>query len=160
MVRATVFPIMDDGRRAAAIAEVERRTAAEALDFLATDASATLELVMQQDPGVTTLCVELAEMETTEQRAVAILRSAGIDAYMEHTGGGIWVAEVRLRAIANRIIRVTDSEGDEEGPFLVGVYADSEVETEAIESLSGACTEAELVEKVRNGLQGRLGERR
>jgi hypothetical protein len=159
MVRATVFPIMDDGRRAAAISEVERCTAADALHFLATHASATIELVMQQDPGVATLCVELAEIETTEQNAVGILTNAGIEAYLEHTGGGVWVAEARSETIAGRTVWVTDSEGDETGSFLVGAYADDPYAEEAIESLSGACAEGELVQRVSRGLSTEIEAR-
>jgi len=91
------------------------------------------------------------EVETVEERTVQILTDAGLDTRLHHTGGGIWVAEVRSEAIPGRHVWVTDSEGDEAGPFLVGAYPDAEGQA-WVEHLSGACTEAELVDRVRRGL--------
>ena len=100
-----------------------------------------------------------AEVETVEQRAHRILNQAGIDARLHHTGGGIWVVEVRSPVIADRIVWIVDSEGDEAGPFRVVAYPFERAEEE-IDSLSGSCAEAELVAKVRRGLQQRLGDGR
>lgn len=96
-----------------------------------------------------------AEVDTVEKRAVRILNEAGVAAYLHHTGGGIWVAEVRSQAIADRVVWVVDSEGDPAGPFLVVAYPFERAEEE-IESLSGACEEEELVAKVRRGLEDSL----
>ncbi len=95
----------------------------------------------------------LAEVppQTVESRAVEILKAAGFDAYLEHTGGGIWVAEVRSETVEGRTVWVTDSEGAEGGPFLVGVYPDAEGQP-WFESLSGPCSAEDLLAHVRTGL--------
>jgi hypothetical protein len=95
----------------------------------------------------------LAEVpsQTVESRAVEILSAAGLDAYLEHTGGGIWVAEVRSETIDDRTVWVTDSEGAEGGPFLVGVYPDAEGQP-WFESLSGPCSADDLPAHVRRAL--------
>jgi hypothetical protein len=92
--------------------------------------------------------------ESVEEQAVAILSDVGILACLHHTGGGIWVAEVRSDEIANRVVWIVDSEGDQAGPFLVVAYPFERAEEE-IESLSGACAADELAEKVRAGLSQR-----
>jgi hypothetical protein len=93
-----------------------------------------------------------AEIDNVEEQAVRILTQAGIDAHLHHSGGGIWVAEARSQTIPGRQVWITDSEGDESGPFLLGVYPSANVEVEAIDHLSGACSEADLVGRVRRGL--------
>ena len=94
-----------------------------------------------------------AEIETQslESQAVRILKDAGLDAYLHHTGGDIWVAEVRSETIEGRSVWVTDSEGDEAGPFLVGTYPDTEGQP-WFESLSGPCSAVDLPAHVRRGL--------
>jgi hypothetical protein len=96
-----------------------------------------------------------AEKESAESRAVSILGDAGIEARLQHTGGGIWVAEVRSSTIPGRTVWVTDSEGEEGGPFLVGAYPDSAGQ-EWIELLSGTCPEADLCAHVRRALSQRV----
>jgi len=96
-----------------------------------------------------------AEKESVESRAVSILGDAGIDARLQHTGGGIWVAEVSSETIPGRTVWITDSEGEEGGPFLVGAYPDSAVQ-EWIELLSGTCSEADLPAHVRRALSQRV----
>jgi len=102
-------------------------------------------------------CVEAAtrhfeaEIETVEERAVAVLTDAGIPAYLEHTGGGIWVAEARSTTIPDRYVWVTDSDCEDDGPFLLIAYRDREDET-GIARLSGACTERQLADRARRGL--------
>jgi hypothetical protein len=91
-----------------------------------------------------------AEKETVESRAVAILREAGIDAYLQHTGGGIWVAEARSSTIPGRTVWVTDSEGEQGGVFLVGAYPGAGEEW--IELLSGPCSADDLPAQVQRGL--------
>ena len=95
-----------------------------------------------------------AEKETVESRAVGILRDAGIDAHLQHTGGGIWVAEVRSSTIPGRTVWVTESEGERGGPFLVGAYPGSVTE-EWIELLSGPCSAENLPARVQRGLTSR-----
>jgi hypothetical protein len=92
---------------------------------------------------------------TVEARAVRMLTRAGLDSYLQHTGGGVWVAEVRSTIVPGRIVWVTDSEGDEGGSFLVGAYPDSGGQ-EWIELLSGACSEADLLAHVRRALTERV----
>lgn len=98
-----------------------------------------------------------AERETIESRAVDILKDAGFDAYLHHSGGGIWVAEVQSFAIPGRTIWVTESEGERGGPFLVGVYPGS-VSEEWIELLSGPCSADDLPARVQRGLTQSVGE--
>ena len=102
-------------------------------------------------PETSLIEAQWTDVETIEQRAVGLLRAAGLDAYLHHTGGGVWVAEVRAEANPDRHVWVTDSEGDAAGPFLVGTYPDSEGQA-WFEALSGACSEDELVDRVRRGL--------
>lgn len=101
----------------------------------------------------------LAEIpcQTVESQAVEILKDAGLDAYLEHTGGGIWVAEVRSQTITARTVWVTDSEGAEGGPFLVGVYPER-WGPEWIDHLSGPCSADDLPARVRRGLSSRHPE--
>jgi hypothetical protein len=89
--------------------------------------------------------------ESVEDQAVAILNDAGIPAYLHHTGGGIWVAEVRSDEIANRVVWIVDSEGDRAGRFLVVAYPFERAEEE-IASLSGACAEEQLAQRVSRAL--------
>jgi hypothetical protein len=98
-----------------------------------------------------------AERETIESRAVDILKVAGFDAYLQHSGGGIWVAEVTSPMIPGRTVWVTDSEGAEGGPFLVGVYPDTDGQG-WFESLSGPCSAEDLPAQVRRGLTQSVGE--
>jgi hypothetical protein len=88
---------------------------------------------------------------TIEERAVRILRDAGLDAYLEHTGGGIWVAEVVSTEIPDRIVWIVDSEGEEAGPFMIVAYPVRRAE-DCIDKLSGASGEADLVDRVRRAL--------
>lgn len=103
-------------------------------------------------------CVEAArrhfeaEIETVEEQAVRILGAAGFDTQLHHGGPRVWVAEVRSNDFPGRHICVTDSEGDNGGPFLVGRYPDSEDQA-WFEVLSGACTERELVPRVSRALE-------
>jgi hypothetical protein len=92
-----------------------------------------------------------APAQTAESRAVEILKAAGFDAHLEHTGGGIWVAEVRSETIEGRTVWITDSEGAEGGPFLVGVYPDAEGQP-WFESLSGPCAADDLPVQVGRAL--------
>jgi hypothetical protein len=92
-----------------------------------------------------------AEKETVESRAVDILKGAGLDAYLQHSGGGIWVAEVRSSTIPGRTVWVTESEGAQGGPYLVGVYPDTEGQG-WFEALSGPCSADELPARVQRGL--------
>lgn len=92
-----------------------------------------------------------APPQTVESRAVEILKAAGFDAYLEHTGGGIWVAEVRSETVEGRTVWVTDSEGAEGGSFLIGVYPDAEGQP-WFESLSGPCSADDLPAHVRRAL--------
>jgi hypothetical protein len=96
-----------------------------------------------------------AEKKTVESRAVSILRDAGIDAHLQHTGGGVWVAEVLSSTIPGRTVWVTDSEGGQGGPFLVGAYPGS-AEEEWIELLSGTCSEPDLLAHVHRALSQRV----
>jgi hypothetical protein len=86
-----------------------------------------------------------------EQQAVGILKDADIDAYLHHTGGGVWVAEVTSSTIPGRTAWVTDSEGAQGGPFLVGAYPDAEGQG-WFESLSGPCSADDLPAQVRRAL--------
>lgn len=97
-----------------------------------------------------------AEVETVEKRAVRILTEAGLDARLHHSGGGIWVAEVRSRDLPGRQVWVTDSEDREGGPFLVGVYPASGAEG-WFEDLSGPCPEEQLVAMVKRALTEEAG---
>lgn len=92
-----------------------------------------------------------AELDTVEEQAVAILNDAGIPAHLEHTGGGIWVAEARSATIPDRYVWITDSEGDPGGQFLLIAYRDREDET-GIAGLSGACSAEQLIDRARRGL--------
>jgi hypothetical protein len=97
-------------------------------------------------------------IETVEKRAVRILTGAGIDAYLHHTGGGIWVAEVSSTEIPDRIVWIVDSEGDAAGPFMVVAYPERRAE-DCIEPLSGVCSEHQLVAKVKRALAVEDGDR-
>jgi hypothetical protein len=99
------------------------------------------------------ISIELT-LETAEARAVRLLRANGLDARLHHTGGGIWVTEVTSPTTPGRTIWVTDSEGAESGPFLVGVYPDTEGQG-WFEALSGPCSENDLIDQVRRGLYER-----
>lgn len=92
-----------------------------------------------------------SEVETVEKRAVRILLEAGIEAELHHTGGGIWVAEALSASIPDRVVWISDSEGEEGGRYLVGTYSERYAE-DTIKELSGACSEKELVELVRRAL--------
>ena len=114
------------------------------------------------EAGVT-LATELNEAQWTdtadrgqsaEERALTILIANGLDARLQHTGGGVRVAEVTSSAIPGRTVWVTDSEGAEDGPFLVGVYPDKEGQA-WFESLSGPCSADDLPAYVRRGLSER-----
>jgi hypothetical protein len=92
-----------------------------------------------------------AEKETVESRALSILRDAGIDARLQHTGGGIWVAEISSKTIPGRTVWVGDSEGEQGGPFFVSAFA-SAPPAEEIAALSGACRATQLPVRVRCAL--------
>jgi hypothetical protein len=66
---------------------------------------------------------------------------------------------VRSPSIPGRTVWISDSEDEEGGAFVVGVFRDSECQ-EWIESLSGACEEEQLLAMVRPGLELRGPEDR
>ena len=145
-------------------AAVDVGTPDRGLNDDSTDAADTLANVMHwlheqgidPAPVLQSACRHFnAEKETVESRAVSILRAVGIDAHLQHTGGGVWVAEVLSSTIPGRTVWVTDSEGEEGGPFLVGAYPDSAGQ-EWIELLSGTCSEADLLAQVRRALSQRV----
>lgn len=128
----------------------------DAVDTLANVMHWLHELGIDPGPALRSACRHFdAEKESVESRALRILTDAGIDAYLQHTGGGVWVAEVISEAIPGRFVWVTDSEGEEGGPFLVGAYPDSGAE-EWIELLSGTCSETDLLAHVRRALSQRV----
>jgi hypothetical protein len=139
------------------IAEVERPAATEALLFLATQASEAIEEVIQETREVAGVGVEIRALEPTEQQAVRVLRQAGIEARFQHAGAGVWVVEADSAAVPNRVVWVTDSDGDQDGCFFVGVYADPFAE-ENIDDLSGCCGPGKLVEMVRRGLTAEVAK--
>lgn len=94
---------------------------------------------------------EPARPSAVEEQALSILQDADFNAHLHHTATGIWVAEVTSPQIPGRSVWVTDSEGAEGGPFLVGTYPDADGEP-WFQALSDAFTETELVDRVRRGL--------
>lgn len=155
LVRALVFAKWADGSDEL-LGEADRGTATAALLASVGRASARIDALATEDERFVGLSVEFEAFETVEARAVRILVEAGMDAYLQQIGGGASVAEVRSDAIANRFVWVTDSEGEQGGPFLVGAYSDPEGQ-EWIEFLSGACAEGELVERASRGLSTEIG---
>jgi hypothetical protein len=95
-------------------------------------------------------------VETVKERAIHILTDAGLDVRVHDTAPGLWVAEVCSKMCPGRKIWVTDSEGDEVDPFLVGVYPASD-EGGWFEATVGACTEDELVFKLNRALEADEG---
>jgi len=152
MVCAELRPLLEDSSKGEVIADARSDNVRAAVAALFEDQPPSIEWLAQFQPEVVGIIIEL-RLETAEARAVRILRANGMDARLHHTGGGIWVAEIRSQRIPDRVVWITDSEGDEQGPFLVGVYPSADVEGEAIDSLSGVCSEVGLVAKVRGGLE-------
>lgn len=150
-VRAQLRAVLEDSSRGDVIVEVEGGSVGAALDALFHKQPASIEWLVQFHPEVVGINIELT-LESAEARAIRTLRAEGIDARLHHTGGGIWVAEVRSPSIPGRTVWISDSEGREEGPFLIGAYGEEPYAEEAIASLSGACSEAELVERVSRAL--------
>jgi hypothetical protein len=141
-------------------AAVDLGTPDRGLNDERTDAVDTLANVMHWlheqgiDPGpvLQSACRHFdAEKETVESRALSLLRDAGIDARLQHTGGGIWVAEVGSREIPGRTVWIGDSEGEQGGPYFVSAFA-SAPPAEEIAALSGACPSAQLPARVRRAL--------
>ena len=155
MVRAQLRAVLEDSSRGDVILEAEGGNVKAAVAALFDDQPASIEWLAQFHPEVVGINIELT-LESAEARAIRILRAKGIDSHLHHTGGGVWVAEVQSTTIPGRTVWVTDSEGHDDGPFLVGAYPDSEGQ-EWIELLSGACSEGELVERVLRGLSIEIG---
>ena len=156
LVRAQLFARRTDGSDRP-LGEAERETATAALLASVRRAGRQIDALVQEDERFVGLSVEFEDIETVAQRAQRILTDAGIAARLHHTGGGIWVAEARSEAITDRIVWVIDSEGEPAGPFLVVVYPREFAERE-IESLSGACDEEELIQRVSRGLSTEIGD--
>lgn len=95
--------------------------------------------------------------DTVEQQALSILTDAGIDAHLFHTGGGIWVTEARSTTIPGRTVWVSDSEGRDGGPFLLGAYPEPGAQ-DWIDHLSGPCTADELPDRARRALTAPAAE--
>jgi hypothetical protein len=150
MVRAQFRAVLEDSSRGDVIVEAEGGNVKSAVDALFDEQPPSIEWLAQFHPEVVGINIELT-LETAEARAIRVLRANGLDARLHHTGGGIWVAEVISPAIPDRTVWVTDSEGAEDGPFLVGVYPDKEGEG-WFESLSGPCSADDLPAHVRRGL--------
>jgi hypothetical protein len=155
MVRAQLRAVLEDSTRGDVIVEAEGSSVRNAVAALFEEQPAPIEWLAQFHPEVVGINIELT-LETAEARAIRVLRANGMNARLHHTGGGIWVAEVTCSSTPGRTVWVTDSEGAEDGPFLVGVYPDKEGEG-WFESLSGPCTEEQLVAKVRRGLAAQEG---
>jgi hypothetical protein len=150
MIRAQLCAVLEDSTRGDVIAEAEGDHVRTAVAALFENRPASIEWLAQFHPEVVGINIELT-LESAEARAVRILRRNGIDARLQHTGGGIWVAEVCSSTIAGRTVWISDSEGAEGGAFAVGVFRDSECQ-EWIERLSGPCSADDLPARVRQGL--------
>ena len=148
----------EEGRLGPPIAEVEMSAARDALMFLAARASGDMERAIRRGGSIVGVGIEIRPVESVEQKAVRILRKAEIDACIQHAGAGVWVVEAGSEAVANRIVWVTDSDGDDDGCFFVGVYSDPFAE-ESIDSLSGCCDPQDLVWVVRRALTAQVVER-
>jgi hypothetical protein len=153
MVRAQLRAVLENSTRGDVIVETEGSTVRNAVAALFEEQPASIEWLVQFHPEVVGIDIELT-LETAEARAIRVLRANGMDARLFHTGGGIWVAEVTSSAIPGRTVWVTDSEGAEDGTFLVGVYPDKEGEG-WFESLSGPCSADDLPAHVKRGLSER-----
>jgi hypothetical protein len=92
--------------------------------------------------------------QSLEQQVLGILKEAGLDANLHYTSAGVWVAEVSSPTVRGPTVCVTDSEGATGGPYLVGVYLDSEGQA-WFESLSGPCSADDLPAQVRRWLSER-----
>jgi hypothetical protein len=150
MVRAQLRAVLEGSTIGDVIVEVESGNVRAALSALFEEQPASIEWMAQFHPEVVGIDIELT-LETSEARAIRILRDDGFDARLHHTSGGIWVAEVTSATIPGRTVWVTDSEGAEDGPFLVGVYPDKEGEG-WFEALSGPSTADDLPAQVRRAL--------
>jgi hypothetical protein len=154
MVRAKLRALLEDSSSAEVLAEADGPSVRVALDALFEAQPASIEWLAQFHPEVIGINIELT-LESVEARAVRILRGTGLDARLHHTGGGIWVAEVASPKIPGPTVWVTDSEGDDDGEFLVGVYPDTDGQP-WFEALSGPCFADDLAAYVRRGLSQRL----
>ena len=153
MVRAELRALLEDSSRGDVIVEAEHKSVRSAVDALFDEQPPSIEWLVQFHPEVVGINIELT-LETAQARALRILRANGLDARLFHTGGGMWGAEVRSSEIPGRTVWVTDSEGAENAPFLVGVYPDAEGQG-WFEALSGPCSENDLVARVQRGLSDR-----
>jgi hypothetical protein len=156
MIRSQLRAVLEDSTRGDVIAEAKGDNVRSAVAALFDEQPASIEWLMQFHPEVVGLDIEVT-LESPEARAVRILRDNEMEPRLHHTGGGIWVAEVRSSTIPGRTVWISDSEGDQDGPFLVGVYPDSECQ-ESIEPLSGALSADDLVACVERGLTQSVNE--